>query len=355
MTYYCEKCGHKLGKNKHRCAFCGAFQMWDSDAHYDTKKCKKCGRKIYVNANYCPYCGADQATLDPHRDLSDSQDNEVHEDNKSGNQPVTQYYCEKCGHKVGKNEKHCAFCGALQMRLSGQHYETKNCKKCGRKIYVNANFCPYCGTDQAILNLHCDLEEDKKEEEKEKQEAEKNMTPQQRIMQNLMNLNLNDPESLEDFVKKMDDVGVKVRVIKPEEKNETVTPGLVKSTKLMFRDMFKINKRMGINDYWWGFLGIMLILIVFSFFVPQILLMMHVSKRIIETIVFGVAIFFQFILMTATWRRLHDANYSNWWMLLWLIPFGTIVLYIMCMTGPRLDNNPYTFKVKDWQNRQRKM
>ena len=36
----------------------------------------------------------------------------------------------------------------------------------------------------------------------------------------------------------------------------------IASTKLFFRDMFKVNKRLGVNDFWWGFFGFFLICMV---------------------------------------------------------------------------------------------
>lgn len=265
------------------------------------------------------------------------------------------YYCEKCGHKMDENEQVCAFCGAKQMRFSTD-YETKKCKKCGKDIYVNANFCPYCGTDQAILDLHKDLQaDDWKESDHDNQ---KNLTKQQRLEQSLLNTDLNDEDSLNQFVKQMNNAGIKVRVIKPEEKNETVHPGLIKSTKLIFKDMFKINKRMGVNDFWWGIAGIMLLTVLIASVIASAVMMMHFKPakmlRICITIMAPFGLFFQIAMFTATWRRLHDMNMSGALMLLWLFPFFRLLLGFICMMGPRLDNNPYTFKVEDYQKNRNK-
>nr|WP_290033010.1 DUF805 domain-containing protein [Ligilactobacillus cholophilus] len=268
------------------------------------------------------------------------------------------YYCEKCGHKMDSNEEYCSFCGAKQMRFA-KEYETKKCKKCDKDIYVNANFCPYCGTDQAILDLHKDLAENDEETDHDNQ---KNLTKEQRIQQSLLNADLTDKDSLEKFVKEMNDAGIKVRVLKPEEKNENVQPGLFVSTKLILKDMFKINKRMGINDYWWGVGGLFLLMTLLStliaYFATSVL---HVTTIVgllksCSIVIVPLSIIFQIILFTATFRRLHDAKLPNWLMIFWVLgTVGQLALMFLCLMGPRLDDNPYTFNVKDYYNHKNKM
>lgn len=265
---------------------------------------------------------------------------------------------------MAENEKRCAFCGAEQKRLSNDDYETKKCKKCDRDIYVNANFCPYCGTDQAILDLNKDLpnstEDDISDENETDHNNQANLTRQQKLEQSLLNTNLDDEDSLNKFVKQMNDAGIKVRVVKPEEKNENVHPGIMASTKLMIKDTFKINKRMGINDYWWGFAGMLLIAFIFATILATILVSMHMKEAVMlktaMSIMMPFIIAYQFILFTATWRRLHDMNMSGVLMFFWLFgPFGRLALAFLCLMGPRLDNNPYTFDVHDYQKNKDKM
>lgn len=267
------------------------------------------------------------------------------------------YYCEKCGHKLEENERQCAFCGAVQKRFSDQDYETKKCKKCGKDIYVNANFCPYCGTDQAILNLNKDLKHD---EADQKTTPNSNLTSEQKLAQGLINTNFDDQDSLNDFMKQMQDAGIKVRVIKPEEKNETGKPGLITSTKLFFRDMFKVNKRLGINDFWWGFLGFFLIYMVVYMVVVMLIsellpiFKIPVTMKLLIKISTGGAIVFRLGMLTAIIRRLHDIQMPAWFAVLWFIPIAQLFIWFICMMGPRLDNNPYTFNVEDWKKRQNK-
>lgn len=265
------------------------------------------------------------------------------------------YYCEKCGHKLDENERRCAFCGAVQKRFSDQDYETKKCKKCGKDIYVNANFCPYCGTDQAILNLNEDLKRDDADQ-KTTSNSNANLTSEQKLAQGLMNTNFDDQDSLNNFMKQMQDAGIKVRVIKPEEKNETGKPGLIASTKLFFRDMFKINKRLGVNDFWWGFFGFFLICMVAAMLLSELLPFFKIpmTMKTMFKLSAGVSVVFRLGVLTAIIRRLHDIQMPAWFVILWFIPIAQFFIWFICMMGPRLDNNPYTFNVEDWKKRQNK-
>lgn len=258
---------------------------------------------------------------------------------------------------MDENERRCAFCGAVQKRLSDQEYDTKKCKKCGKKIYVNANFCPYCGTDQAILNLDEDLKKDNVSSAQNNNQIDQNQTPQQKLAQGLMNTNLDDQDSINEFMKQMQDSGIKVRVIKPEEKNETGKPGLFASTKLLIRDMFKINKRLGVNDFWWGFLGLLLLFTGLAVLIIECLPLfgIHMTNKLMVIAIFLSSTVFQLSMFTAVVRRLHDIKIPGWFGIFWFISLGHFILLLLCLMGPRLDGNPYTFNVEDWKKRQNKL
>lgn len=252
-------------------------------------------------------------------------------------------YCEKCGHKMDADERRCAFCGTVQKRFSNQDYEKKKCKKCGRAIYVNANFCPYCGTDQAILNLNEDLKnEDSRWVTKKVDQSNQSNDPQQ--------------DALKEFMQQMQASGIKIRVVKPEEKNESKKPGLITSTKLLIRDMFKINKRLGVNDFWWGFLGFFMICIGANILILELLpfFKIQATMRLTLSISIASAVVFRLGMISAIIRRLHDIQLPVWICLLWFIPVAQFIVWWLCMMGPQLDNNPYTFNEKDWKNRQNK-
>lgn len=253
------------------------------------------------------------------------------------------YYCEKCGHKMDENEQRCAFCGAVQKHFLDQDYEKKKCKKCGKEIYVNANFCPFCGTDQAILNLNKDLKHD----------------DAQKMGERVNKLESNDPQqtALNEFMQQMQAAGIKIRVVKPEEKNESKKPGLITSTKLLIRDMFKINKRLGVNDFWWGFLGFFMICIGANILILELLPLFKIqaTMRLTLSISIASAVVFRLGMVTAIIRRLHDIQLPVWICLLWFIPIAQFVVWWLCMMGPQLDNNPYTFDEKDWKKKQNKL
>lgn len=52
-------------------------------------------------------------------------------------------------------------------------------------------------------------------------------------------------------------------------------------------------------------------------------------------------IFSILVILGATVRRLHDINYSGWWSLLCLIPYLNLVVYILLLLIPSVDNNSY--------------
>ncbi|MDC9594443.1 DUF805 domain-containing protein [Xenorhabdus sp. IM139775] len=60
----------------------------------------------------------------------------------------------------------------------------------------------------------------------------------------------------------------------------------------------------------------------------------------------GVALFVVYLILTiipslaVKVRRLHDANHSGWWVLIYIIPFGGIVLLMFCcIEGTKGDND----------------
>lgn len=248
---------------------------------------------------------------------------------------------------MNADEQRCAFCGAVQKRFLGQDYDKKKCKKCGKEIYVNANFCPYCGTDQAILNLNEDLKRDNSQwtsnNEDSKATSSQSNDPQQ--------------DALNEFMRQMQEAGIKLQVVKPEDKNESKKPGLITSTKLLIRDMFKINKRLGVNDFWWGFLGFFIICVASSILISELLPLFKipVTMKLMVSISMASSVVFRLGMITAIIRRLHDIQLSPWLCVLWFIPIAQFVVWWVCMMGPRLENNPYTFDEKDWKKKQDKL
>lgn len=183
----------------------------------------------------------------------------------------------------------------------------KYCWKCGKKIDANAQFCTNCGANQ-------------------NQQA----TAQQ---QNYQQSNYMQSQA----------------VAMPY--NETRTPGLIASTKLAFKDTFKINKCMGRADYWWSQLGMSLLfwgvnIVVFTLIAVTagglgifdsgsgldsfgVGMFIWIFSMIIECILIWICSF------TATVRRLHDAGYSGWhycWTIAGAFCFGLLSVVTLVLT-----------------------
>ena len=60
-----------------------------------------------------------------------------------------------------------------------------------------------------------------------------------------------------------------------------------------------------------------------------VVLVTAVSTLIHERIAQIASVLLLLPLLAASTRRLHDAGQSQWWQLLWLVPFGQIVVLIL--------------------------
>lgn len=137
--------------------------------------------------------------------------------------------------------------------------------------------------------------------------------------------------------------------------NETKEPNLIDSTMLGLRDTFTINKTMGRADYWWFWLGMIIIKIVLLTILGLGLLMIfsslsfnmnHLGTLITNTIsgilILGglsslVAIFIA--KLTAAIRRYHDINMSGFFFLLLFIPTFGFLINLIFMVMPQNNNN----------------
>ncbi len=128
--------------------------------------------------------------------------------------------------------------------------------------------------------------------------------------------------------------------------NETGKPGLVASTKLFFSDLFVGAKRMGRADFWWGYLGTTIFFGILIALFTWIVTLLPIDDYY-WTAVAGVALaisvgYYLIAIFNAAIRRLHDVNFTAWWMLLLLIPgFGYIALLVFMTLGQRNDGNRY--------------
>ena len=242
------------------------------------------------------------------------------------------FYCQKCGKKNKAKSDWCSFCGTLQ-EISHTGIEMKKCKRCGRNIPVASNYCYYCGMDQAKILLN-DL---KGPSEEKKSESKKEKIP---------TVDISDPKKLKEFIKLAQKEGLEVHIL---GKNESAFPGLLTSTKLFLRDWLNVKKRMGRADFWFGFLGMLILSIpagmLISFAASIIPHLFPVGTMAV--VKFGMAAWLAFYivaLLTALIRRLHDVELPAYLALLLFFPYTDIVALILAALPQRHNKSTYTFE-----------
>jgi uncharacterized membrane protein YhaH (DUF805 family) len=79
--------------------------------------------------------------------------------------------------------------------------------------------------------------------------------------------------------------------------------------------------RAGRPEFWWFVLANLIVGVVFG-------LLAYISLVFgVVVVVYYLAILIPSIAVAS--RRLHDSNKSGWWLLLWFVPFGNIVLIVL--------------------------
>jgi uncharacterized membrane protein YhaH (DUF805 family) len=101
---------------------------------------------------------------------------------------------------------------------------------------------------------------------------------------------------------------------------------MVDATKTCFGKYADFHGRARRAEYWWFFLFVLLGSAIASL----------VSVRLYA--LFGLATLVP--LLAAGARRLHDTNRSGWWQLLWLVPFGFILVVIYQIEKGAAELNP---------------
>ena len=244
-------------------------------------------------------------------------------------------YCQRCGKKIAADEQSCPFCGVFQDRFDSKG-ETKPCKACQHAIPVNANYCPDCGQDQAIYIYR---------ETEPNSEPVQPVQPETQLENSMANLFVElNPLDLQAEIEK-----IRQESLRPEKigKNESQNPSLVTSTKLMLRDWFTYNKRMGRADFWWGMLGLFLITVVVAL-VVDIGLNLATTQQVRQLfITFIQAWSFVYLVITSTavMRRLHDLELPSYLVLIYLIPVVGVVVILLLLTRPQVltTKNQYGF------------
>lgn len=193
----------------------------------------------------------------------------------------------------------------------------KFCPHCGAALPVDAEFCPNCGQAIAPTNT---------------QSTTQTTTTS------------SQPTTAP---------GAHTEYLSNTPYNESPRPGLITSTQLFYRDIFKFSKRMGRADYWWAILGSTLIGIVIYAVIAGIALLLgnfityDSTGSFISAAIYIIVLFAYFILtgiatLTAQCRRFHDLSYSGAFWLLNFIPMvGSLIVCIFLAQSSKQINNPY--------------
>lgn len=205
--------------------------------------------------------------------------------------------------------------------------QTKFCTHCGKQIPASSEFCPYCGASQNTTSHGSDADQQTQQSNQQYQQAQQ--------------------------------PGGTTFVAMDQPYNENPTPGLVDSTKLYIHDTFTISKRMGRADYWWGYLGFCLALIVLAVVLFIFLAIIGASENatgladafgtivgaIILTALGVLYVLVAIMNITAQVRRFHDIGYSGALWLLNLIPtVGWIITLILLCQPSKQNGNTYLYQ-----------
>ena len=111
------------------------------------------------------------------------------------------------------------------------------------------------------------------------------------------------------------------------------------STKNYFTKWNDFSSRISRSEYWWGYLGIILISIVFGFIVGLTLATIGASEGQMNLAILPFQLFTLIASLSLAARRLHDTDRSGWWQLLCLTIIGIIpIIYWLCKKGDEEDN-----------------
>ncbi|MFC6274863.1 DUF805 domain-containing protein [Levilactobacillus tangyuanensis] len=218
--------------------------------------------------------------------------------------------------------------------------EHRFCVKCGKAIPIDVRFCPYCGTEQPTYqdsSSEPDSEVEPTSETDAGSASESSVSSDSETTVNSESGPVISPVT---------------NTAHPDK------PGLVKSFKRGFKDMFTISGRMSRADFWWQFLALFIIDFIVSF--PLASTLEHVSLGAVNgwlLLLFLISLIFTLtsvMYLTSEIRRLHDTNRSGHFLWLILIPFfGTIIAIVMFVQpanalGKRFDTKKV---VKPWQKK----
>lgn len=200
----------------------------------------------------------------------------------------------------------------------------KFCIKCGKAIQGNADFCPFCGAIQGSI-------------------------PDTTMIEKSINAKTVQPES-----------PIHQNTVSDKAYNENADPNMVTSTKLFYKDILTIEKRLGRADYWWAFIGNTVLALLVSFFYAFFVSMSPTGgifvfdklsgeptgPTIALFILLGLVTIYYIIVciagITAQIRRLHDIGLSGvFWLINFIPVIGNIAILIMLLQPSKQQDNRY--------------
>lgn len=97
---------------------------------------------------------------------------------------------------------------------------------------------------------------------------------------------------------------------------------MIKAVKDFFVKFFDFKGRTNLKDFWFAIIG----LVVLSVILTIIIGLIDKNVAVIFLVIYSIVLLIPMHAMEV--RRLHDTNKSGWWVLLELIPIGSLILLI---------------------------
>jgi uncharacterized membrane protein YhaH (DUF805 family) len=109
---------------------------------------------------------------------------------------------------------------------------------------------------------------------------------------------------------------------------------------------FRFHGRMARSEYWWFVLMYSLVILALFLIAMMIVIFLPPSMKDMGWIISLIIVFaYQLGLfiptLTTQARRLHDIGFSGWWLLISLVPFGSIALLIMLILPAKPSGEKY--------------
>ena len=106
-----------------------------------------------------------------------------------------------------------------------------------------------------------------------------------------------------------------------------------------FRNWNKLGGRASRSEFWFWYLFLIAVSFGYLFLYGALLSRLGVIASLLAVIVIVIGFVSIVPSFTMTVRRLHDTNRSGWWLLIALIPFGSLVILVFyCLDGTQGSN-----------------